>query len=57
MQSDKHLDNPVLLYLFLLILFVVINMFNDVDIFDVIYLVVLLCSVLKYFMVMRENRK
>ena len=57
MQSEKHLDNAVLIYLFLLIILVVVNMLDDVSIFDVIYLVALVCSVLKYFMIMRENRK
>ena len=57
MNDEKHNSNAVLIYLLLLIMFVISNMIKEVTILDVIYLIALVCSVLKYFMVVRENRK
>ena len=57
MQSDKHLDNAVLIYFITLIIVVIINMIKNIDFFDVVYLITLLCSVLKYFLIIFEDRK
>ena len=57
MQSEKHLNAAVLLYLFSLLILVVFNMIDEISIIDVGYLVVLLCCVLKFFLIMREERK
>ena len=57
MQCEKHLDNAVLIYLFLLITFVVIKMLDDCCIFDIIYLITLVCAVIKCLMIMKECRK
>ena len=56
MQSEKHLDTAVLLYLFLLLIFVIVNMTQGINILDLIYLIVVLCCVLKYFII-KNNRK
>lgn len=57
MQIEKHLDNAVLIYLFLLICLVIINMVNKACFMDVIYLVTLICAILKYFMITNRIRK
>lgn len=57
MDTEKHLDAAILIYLFILLLFVGINLINKVNIFDVMYLVVVVCCVLKYFIIIRNNRK
>lgn len=57
MQSEKHLNNAVFIYLFILILIVVINMVKNISILDVVYLVALICSVFKYYLILQEDRK
>lgn len=57
MDTEKHLDAAILIYLFILLLFVGINLINKVNIFDVMYLVVVVCCVLKYFIIICNNRK
>ena len=57
MQSDKHLDNAVLIYFLFLISFVIISMFDGFCLFDIIYLIVLLCAVFRYLIIMNECRK
>ena len=54
MDAEKHLDAAILIYLFILLLFVGINLINKVNIFDVMYLVVVVCCVLKYFIIIRD---
>ena len=57
MQKEKHLDNAVLIYFIILIIVVIINMIKNIDFLDIVYLVALLCSVLKYFLIVNEDRK
>lgn len=57
MQSEKHLDGAVLIYLFLLLGLVVINLIDRINLFDLIYFVVVLCCVFKYFIIIHNNRK
>lgn len=57
MQSDKHLDNAVLIYFIILIIVVIINMIKNIDFLDIVYLIALLCSVLKYLLIVCEDRK
>ena len=57
MQSDKHLDKAVFIYLLVLIMIVVLKMLGGINILDVIYLITLVCSVLKCIMIVRADRK
>lgn len=57
MQSDRHLDNAVLIYFLLLIVVVICNMVNSIDFLDIVYLTALLCSVLKYFLIIYKDGK
>ena len=57
MQGKGYLDNAVLIYLFLLICFVIVNMMGNFCVVDIIYLIALICAVLKYLMIMKECRK
>ena len=57
MQSDKHLDKAVFIYLLVLIMVVVLKMFGGINILDVIYLITLVCSVLKCIVIVRADRK
>lgn len=57
MQSEKHLNNAVLLYFLLLIVVVILNIIKHINILDFVYLTALVCSVFKYLFVIREIRK
>ena len=57
MQSEKRLNSAVLLYIFSLIILVFINILKSVSIIDVVYLLVLICSILKIMIIMHKNRK
>ncbi len=57
MQSDKCLCFSLLIYLFILIILVVIKMIDSINMLDVVYFVALISCILKFFMVVREDRK
>lgn len=57
MQSEKHLNNAVLLYFLLLIVVVVMNIIKHINILDFVYLVALICGAFKYVFVIHEIRK
>ena len=57
MDTNKHGEVAVLIYLFLLLFFVVINLINKMSYFDLGYLIVVLCCVLKYLLIIRDKRK
>ena len=57
MKENEHKERVILIYFLLLIAFVIYNMMNRVTILDVIYLIALVCAVIKYFMIMHEGRK
>ena len=57
MQSDKHLDNAVLIYFIILIIFVICNIIKDIDFLDIVFLITLISSVIKYFIIVCEDRK
>jgi len=57
MEENEHKERVILIYFLLLIAFVISNMLKEVTILDVIYLIALVCAVIKYFMIMREVRK
>ena len=57
MEKEEHHERAVLVYLLALITFVILRMLTEVTILDVIYLITLICAVIRYFMIVREIRK
>ena len=57
MQSDRHLNLAVLIYLLILIMVVIVKMVDSINMLDVVYFVALLSCILKFFMIVREDRK
>ena len=57
MQSHKRLDNAVLIYFIILIIFVISNTIRDVDLLDIVFLITLIGSIIKYFLIICEDRK
>jgi len=57
MEKEEHHERAVLIYLLALITFVILRILNEVTILDVIYLITLICAVIKYFLIVREIRK
>ncbi len=56
-DTRKHGEVAVLIYLFLLLLFVIINLIDKINIFDLGYFIIVFCSVLKFLFVIRGKRK
>lgn len=56
-DTKKHKDMAVLIYLFSLLLFVIMNLINNINFVDLGYLVVVLCCVLKLLIVIRNKGK
>lgn len=57
MDTRKYGEVAVLIYLFLLLLFVIINLINEINVFDLGYFIIVFCSVLKFLFVIRGKRK
>ena len=57
MEQGKHPERAVLIYFLALIAFVISNMMKEITLLDIIYLIALVCAVIKYFMVMNEVRR
>lgn len=57
MDTEKHGDIAVLIYLMLLLAFVIYNIIKHVSCLDLIYLVVVVCCVLKFFIITYNKRK
>ena len=55
MQSKKRMNNAVLIYFFLLIILVCLNMYKGANIVDLIYFISLICAILKSLLIIREN--
>ena len=51
MQKEKNRNNAVLLYFTLLVIMVVVNMFDGVEVLDIIYLIALISAIIKCFLV------
>lgn len=56
MQSEKQLDNAVLLYLIILFLLVITNIFKSIGVVDILFLLVVICSILKIFMIIYKRK-
>lgn len=54
MPNKKQGSGAVLIYLLVLLVFVTINIISNFDIISIIYLVTLVCGILKYLMLSRE---
>lgn len=57
METEKNPHNAVLIYFIVLIIIVISNMTVEIKLIDIVYLIVLICSVIKYFIVIAETRK
>ena len=55
MQKDKRYSTPILIYFAVLIIFVTYNIIVDRQIVDLLYLVVVVSCVIKYFIVLRRK--
>ena len=53
MQKEKNSSNAVLIYFVGLIIMVIVNMTRKVEVLDIIYLIALVCAVIKYFMIIK----
>ena len=56
MQSEKRLDNAVLLYLFILMILAIANMIREINLVDVLYLLAIVCAGLKCFLIMHKRK-
>ncbi len=56
MDTEKHLDNAVLIYLLILLIFVIFNVLTNGNILDLIYLVIVVCCVFKYFIISYSSK-
>lgn len=54
MQKEKHAEVVILIYLCGLLLITLINIIEDGSYFDVLYLIVVLCCVLKFLIIMKK---
>jgi len=57
MPNEKRFNFAVAMYLFLLLILVSVNLINKIDLFSIIYLIALLCCILKYFMVIFSSKE
>lgn len=58
MQTEKHLDKAaVLIYFGFLLCCVVGSLIDSASFNDIIYLVVVICCVLKYLMIIKRSKK
>lgn len=57
MNREKHEELAVLMYLGALIIMVVMNMIESISLFDIAYLFVVVCCVLKFFLIIKKSRK
>lgn len=57
MNREKHEELAVLIYLGALIVMVVMNLIKSASLFDMAYLFIVVCCVLKFFLIIKKNRK
>ena len=55
MDTGKHSNFAVLIYLFSLLFFSGVNLINKVDMLDLVYLTIVLCSIFKYLTIISFN--
>ena len=53
---DKHREAAFLIYFILLFMLVLSSMLSDIDIVNIIYLVVVLSSCLKFILIVNKNK-
>lgn len=54
MQKERHAEIGILIYLCVLLFFTLINIIEDGSYLDVLYLIVVLCCVLKFLIIMKN---
>ena len=57
MNREKHEELAVLMYLGALIVMVVMNLVKSASLFDMAYLSIVVCCVLKFFLIIKKSRK
>ena len=57
MDTEKHGNIAVFIYLISLLFIVVYKIIRDASYLDIIYLVVVVCCVLKFLIIMHDKRK
>ena len=58
MHTEKQLDNAVLLIYFVFLLCLVVgSIIKDASFNDAIYLVIVVCCILKYLMILKNSKK
>ena len=57
MQKEKHVSAAVLVYFIFLLLMVFVNFFERTSFLDVVYCIVVVSCVFKYFIILKNTRK
>ena len=57
MHMEKRKEAAFLMYFLLLFLLVITSMVSNVDIVNLVYLVVVLCCVLKFILIVNKDKK
>ena len=57
MQNEKHVSAAVLLYFIFLFLMVLVNLLERTSFLDVVYCIVEVSCVFKYFIILKNTKK
>ena len=57
MQNEKHVSAAVLLYFIFLFLMVLVNLLERTSFLDVVYCIVVVSCVCKYFIILKNTKK
>lgn len=57
MQNEKHVSAAVLLYFIFLFLMVLVNLLERTSFLDVVYCIVVVSCVFKYFIILKNTKK
>lgn len=57
MQNEKHVSAAVLLYFIFLFLMVFVNLLERTSFLDVVYCIVVVSCVFKYFIILKNTKK
>lgn len=57
MPDKKHAERAILIYFAILLLTVVSHLLKSKSVIDIVYLVVVVSCVLKFFIIVRDNKE
>ena len=57
MKNEKHVSAAVLLYFIFLFLMVLVNLLERTSFLDVVYCIVVVSCVFKYFIILKNTKK